>query len=406
MVASAAAFFAGAGLTALACVAGRIRVGTRRGGPRGRAPARAQDGDLGGGQDGDLGGRQDGDAGGGPADWQTRCLRLQLSEQYVASQTKQIIDEYSCLMSMTVDEAMQRTQTLRESSTAVAGRTAATQESTHLLVDATARVEDLLRRLESSLVSVDGMADFIASVAKRTNLLALNATIEASRAGDAGRGFAVVAHEVKELATVTARSTTEISGTVDELRQQVGSVMTSLRDMGAGVESIDRAASGIAGLMSDQQDAMEGLDLQVNDIHSQLELLTMLVDNVDRRRDARVAAGGVVQLRIGDQVIDAQLLDLSVSGLGCSVLHSVELATDARMAVTLPVADARLNLEAVVCRRTPAGGRDHVGLQFLDASPSDVAAIEDYAAHLAAGDDGPQIDALALDTDPTQRRSS
>jgi hypothetical protein len=43
---------------------------------------------------------------------------------------------------------------------------------------------------------------------------ALNATIEAARAGDAGRGFAVVAQEVKQLASQTAKATSEIGGQI------------------------------------------------------------------------------------------------------------------------------------------------------------------------------------------------
>jgi hypothetical protein len=320
------------------------------------------------------------------ARWRDRCVQLQLSEEYVTSQTRQIIDEYSCLMSMALTEAMNQMQSLREASVVTSNSTATARNRTQSVVTEATHAGGLLQTLVESLVKVDGMAGLIASVANRTNLLSLNATIEAARAGEAGKGFAVVAREVKELATVTATSTTEISGTVEELRTQVAAVAMSLQNMTDGVASIDQAASNVAELMTRQQEAMESLDMQVNDANSQMELLSMLVGSVDRRQHARVASGGGVSLRSGDLRVDTQLLDLSVGGLGCSVLRTVQLPVGAQVEVTLPLVDAALCMDAVVRRRTPAGGRDDLGLEFQNLSDTDTAAISGYISYLAQGE--------------------
>jgi len=70
----------------------------------------------------------------------------------------------------------------------------------------------------------------IMSIAKQTNLLALNASIEAARAGDAGKGFAVVANDVRELAAETNTASTEITGIINELVEDVQKAMSSIDD--------------------------------------------------------------------------------------------------------------------------------------------------------------------------------
>ena len=91
----------------------------------------------------------------------------------------------------------------------------------------------VIHKLAQDTQNVNQILDVITSIAEQTNLLALNAAIEAARAGEQGRGFAVVADEVRELASRTSKSTTEIRELLNALTDAAG----------ASVESMDSASA-------------------------------------------------------------------------------------------------------------------------------------------------------------------
>lgn len=89
---------------------------------------------------------------------------------------------------------------------------------------------DATQAVMNKVEEVQKIVGTIMSISTQTNLLALNASIEAARAGEAGKGFAVVANNVRELAAETNTASTEITGIINELNEDVQKAIASIDD--------------------------------------------------------------------------------------------------------------------------------------------------------------------------------
>lgn len=88
-----------------------------------------------------------------------------------------------------------------------------------------------IKELEKLSKDIEQFAGVIASMSSRTNILSLNASIEAARAGEHGRGFAVVASEVRNLAAQSAKSSKEITDTINMVQQSVDKTVGSMKNI-------------------------------------------------------------------------------------------------------------------------------------------------------------------------------
>jgi methyl-accepting chemotaxis protein len=131
------------------------------------------------------------------------------------------------------------------------------RQSAEVVEQAGQRTEKSIAEIESLAAAtqrIDGVLNLIQAIAAQTNLLALNATIEAARAGEAGRGFAVVAHEVKALASQTAKATSEIGQNISMIQTSTRNAVEAVREIGTAVREINEVTGNIAGAVN-QQDA-------------------------------------------------------------------------------------------------------------------------------------------------------
>lgn len=88
-----------------------------------------------------------------------------------------------------------------------------------------------IKELEKLSKDIEQFAGVIASISSRTNILSLNASIEAARTGEHGRGFAVVASEVRNLAAQSAKSSKEITDTINMVQQSVDKTVGSMKNI-------------------------------------------------------------------------------------------------------------------------------------------------------------------------------
>jgi methyl-accepting chemotaxis protein len=119
-------------------------------------------------------------------------------------------------------------------------------------VDQARQTDDRINELSQAANRIGDVVNLITSIAEQTNLLALNATIEAARAGDAGRGFAVVAQEVKQLASQTAKATSEIGGQIASMQNATQESVAAIKEIGGTISHISEIASAIAAAVEQQ----------------------------------------------------------------------------------------------------------------------------------------------------------
>jgi len=129
------------------------------------------------------------------------------------------------------------------------------QESSQIANQAVSQAQQTdarITELSKAAGRIGDIVKLITTIAEQTNLLALNATIESARAGEAGKGFAVVAHEVKSLATQTAKATEEIGRQISGMQAATNESVAAIKEISGTIGRISEISTAIAAAVEEQ----------------------------------------------------------------------------------------------------------------------------------------------------------
>ena len=142
--------------------------------------------------------------------------------------------------------------------------------------------------LEVASQQINDFVGIISDLAEQTNLLALNATIESARAGEAGRGFAVVASEIKDLATQTNRSASQIAERVNKIQSSTSTAVGNITRISDSINSLGEMTSSIAAAVEEQRASTGNFADFLNKNRHSLETVSKSVEDLTQASE-RVA---------------------------------------------------------------------------------------------------------------------
>jgi len=196
------------------------------------------------------------------------------------------------------------TSTIGEIGQQVAQASSASQQA----VAEVGNTSQQMSALAETADKIGEVIELISGIAEQTNLLALNATIESARAGEAGKGFAVVANEVKELASQTAKATSEISQQISDIQSATQQASGSMDSVAQAISRVDEISTAIAAAIEQQSAATQEIASSVNQAAMGTQHVDDNIASVNEASQEAGVASGQVMTAAGELSQQAELL--------------------------------------------------------------------------------------------------
>jgi len=130
--------------------------------------------------------------------------------------------------------------------------------------------------IEQSSQEIGQIVNVIDGIAFQTNLLALNAGVEAARAGDAGKGFAVVANEVRALAQRSADAARDIKALIGNSTAQVAMGVELVGETGGKLRDIVAQVADITGLIEEIASSAHNQAANIDHVRSSMREMEVM----------------------------------------------------------------------------------------------------------------------------------
>ncbi|GGK86442.1 methyl-accepting chemotaxis protein [Mangrovihabitans endophyticus] len=288
-------------------------------------------------------------------------------EAQFRNRAQTIIDESTATIADELRHVTEQVGQVREAATTIDENITTTGAATTAVIEHARAAEQVIGSLEESLRRVAHTATLITGIAGQTRLLALNATIEAARAGELGAGFTVVADEVKQLADSTAKSTEQITATINALEHDTTEMARAITTMIEGISGVGEATGSLRTVAADQDSLVDKLSEYMGGTLARVQEMSHLAEQLERRQHDRIAATGRTWLRIpGREKIEATMINVSSGGLRCAVPTDLGITEGDTVDIDLEHDGNQLRVSGNVINVVDTGGGDHeLGLQFL-----------------------------------------